>query len=559
MQLGLALLHALRAHGAREIFGIPGDFVLPLFRQIEGSGVLPLLTLSHEPSLGFAADAAARMNCGLGVVAVTYGPGALNLVNAVAGAYAERSPLVVVAGCPGEFEASSGLVLHHQVRGIDSQLRVYREITCDQVRLNDAEAAPEAIARLLRHCREYSQPVLIEVPRDVCERPTQPVPVLPPTQHSVEAVAECAEEWLARIRRADRPVLVVDVEVRRYGIEAQVSELARRLRLPVVTTFMGRGLLAEAGLAVHGTYLGIAGDPVVTRLVDESDLPVMLGAILSDVNFGVSAARLDFRRALIAARREARAGYHVYPDVPLAALVEAMLARVPEATPSPAPLPAMEPPATGLPEGDDPLCAADVSRAINDQILARGPFPIASDIGDCLFAAMDLLPTRLVAPAHYASMGFGVPAGIGMQATTGERTLVMVGDGAFQMTSWELGNCRRYGLDPIVVLLNNQSWEMIRAFEPGLRSASLGDWHYADLAERLGGRGRRVRTRSELKAACAAAFAERGRFQLIEVMLPEGSRTPILQRFSAGLRASRGGRPRAAGPAADRAAPGGLT
>jgi indolepyruvate decarboxylase len=547
MQLGLALLQALKAHGAREIFGIPGDFVLPFFRQVEHGDVLPLIALSHEPSLGFAADAAARMNCGLGVAAVTYGPGALNLVNAVAGAYAERSPLVVIAGCPGEAETHSGLVLHHQVRGIDSQWRIYREITCDQARLTDAAGAPEAVARVLRHCREYSQPVLIELPRDMSERPSGPVPVLPPMPHCAEAVAECAEEWLARIRRAARPVLVVDVEVRRYRIEAQVAELARRLGLPIVTTFLGRGLLAEAGLEAHGTYLGIAGDPAVTRLVDESDLPVMLGAILSDVNFGVSAARLDFRRALIAARREARVGYHLYPGVPLAALVEAMLERVPAAGRVPCAAPALQPPPTGLPDDDAPPYPVDISRAINDQILARGPFPIASDIGDCLFAAMDLLPTRLVAPAHYASMGFGVPAGIGMQATTGERTLVLVGDGAFRMTGWELGNCGRYGLDPIVVVFNNQSWEMIRAFDPGSRSARLGDWHYAELAERLGGCGRRVRTRSELKAACAAAFAERGRFQLIEVMLPEGSRTPMLQRFSEGLRATRS--PRAAAAA----------
>ena len=549
MQLGLALLHALKAHGAREIFGIPGDFVLPFFRQLEGGGVLPLVTLSHEPSLGFAADAAARMNCGLGVAAVTYGPGALNLVNAVAGAYAERSPLVVIAGCPGAVESHSGLALHHQVRGIDSQWRIFREITCDQMRLDDADAAPEAIARVLRRCREYSQPVLIELPRDMSERPSRPVPVLPPTGHCAGAVAECAVEWLARIRRAERPVLVVDVEVRRYRIEAQVAELARRLGLPVVTTFMGRGLLAEAGLVVQGTYLGIAGDPAVSRLVEESDLPVMLGAILSDSNFGVSAAGIDFRRALIAARREARAGYHVYPDLPLAALVEAMLERVPAVAPAASPLPEAPQAPACLPADDTPLTAADVSRAINGQILAQGPFPIASDVGDCLFAAMDLLPTRLVAPAHYASMGFGVPAGIGMQVTTGERTLVLVGDGAFQMTGWELGNCRRYGLDPVVVVLNNQSWEMIRAFEPDSRCAHLGDWRYADLAGQLGGRGQRVQTRAELEAACRSAFAERGRFQLIEVMLPEGSRTPMLERFSAGIRASRAGPPGRTEPA----------
>ena len=152
---------------------------------------------------------------------------------------------------------------------------------------------------------------------------------------------------------------------------------------------------------------------------------------------------------------------------------------------------------------------------------------------------MELLPTPLVAPGYYASMGFGVPAGIGMQVTTGERTVILVGDGAFQMTGWELGHCRRYGIDPIVLLLNNQSWEMIRAFQPESKCADLGDWRYAEIADTLGGHGHRVRTRGEFKRALDAAFAERGRFQLIEMMVPAGDSTPTLKRFSEGIRALR--------------------
>src|SRR5207245_1170651 len=90
--LAQALLKGLKDHGAREIFGIPGDFVLPFYKVIEESGILPHYTLSHEPGVGFAADAAARYHGGLGVAVVTYGAGAFNLVNAIAGAYAERSP-----------------------------------------------------------------------------------------------------------------------------------------------------------------------------------------------------------------------------------------------------------------------------------------------------------------------------------------------------------------------------------------------------------------------------------------------------------------------------------
>jgi indolepyruvate decarboxylase len=539
MQLGLALLHALKAHGAREIFGIPGDFILPFYRQIEDSGVLPLYTLSHEPALGFAADAAARMNCGLGVVAVTYGAGALNLVNAVAGAYAERSPMVVIAGCPGGVEAHAGLALHHQVRTVDSQLRIFSEITCEQIRLDDIAHAPAAIARALRACREHAQPVLIELPRDMVGRECGAIPVLDPTPFVPAAVAECADEWLARMRAAERPVLLIDVEVRRYRLEAQVAELARRLGLPVVTTFMGRGLLAEVGLPVHGTYLGIAGNEALTRLVEDSDLLLMLGAILSDSNFGISGQQFDFRRALIAAGREVRIGHHIYQDIPLAALIEALLERLPPDPPASVELPATPDYPTGLIADDTAIVAGDISRALNDRIREHGPFPLASDIGDCLFCAMELLPTTLVAPGYYASMGFGVPAGLGIQATTGQRSVVLVGDGAFQMTGFELGNCRRYGWDPIVIVLNNQSWEMIRVFEPESRCAALGDWHYADLARVLGGDATRVQTRAEFKAALDRAFEQRGRFQLIEVMLVPGDSTPTLRRFADGIKARR--------------------
>ena len=178
--LAHALLAALRDHGAHEIFGIPGDFVLPLFKVIEESNVLPNFTLSHEPAVGFAADASARYHAGLGVAAVTYGAGAFNLVNSIAGAYAERSPVVVIAGAPGAHERSSGFLLHHQARTVDTQLAVFREITCDQAVLTDPITAPAQIARVLRSAREMSLPVYLEFPRDMVAAEVEPVVALPP-------------------------------------------------------------------------------------------------------------------------------------------------------------------------------------------------------------------------------------------------------------------------------------------------------------------------------------------------------------------------------------------
>jgi indolepyruvate decarboxylase len=157
-------------------------------------------------------------------------------------------------------------------------------------------------------------------------------------------------------------------------------------------------------------------------------------------------------------------------------------------------------------------------------------------MGDCLFTAMEIEHTALVAPAYYATMGFGVPAGLGVQATLGQRPLILVGDGAFQMTGWELGHCRRYGWDPLVLVLNNMSWEMLRTFQPESKFTTLDDWHFAEVATALGGTGVRVTTRRELRDAMADAARTRGTFQLIEIMIPRGVLSSTLQRFVAGVK-----------------------
>jgi indolepyruvate decarboxylase len=165
--------------------------------------------------------------------------------------------------------------------------------------------------------------------------------------------------------------------------------------------------------------------------------------------------------------------------------------------------------------------------------------PMTADVGDCLFTAMEIENTALAAPGYYAGMGFGVPGGIGVAAATGRRPLILVGDGAFQMTGWELGNCRRYGLDPIVVLFNNASWEMLRAFQPESRFNDLDDWNFAAMAASLGGHGERVKTRRKLRDALKRAVARRGQFSLIEVMLPRNATSRTLARFVSGFKAQR--------------------
>ena len=535
MNLAEQLLRALKQRGATEVFGIPGDFALPLFREIERNRVLPLITLSHEPAVGFAADAASRMRGGLGVAAVTYGAGAFNLVNAVAGAYAERVPLVVLSGAPAAHEAASGYLLHHQVKTLDSQSRLFRELTVDQARLDDARSAPEQIARVLDTALRASRPVYLEIPRDMPGVACAEVPVTPAHVPDADALAACADEVLQRLRGAGRPVLMAGVEIRRYGLEARVAELARRLDIPVVTSFMGRGLLTGTDLPLRGTYLGLAGDPAVSAEVEGSDALLLLGVIVSDTNFAVSAKRIDLRHAIQAIEGRVVIAHHVYPDVPLAALIDALLERVPlprtlQRVPQRA--------ATLAPlvADDAAITPQDIAAAVNDLLRQHGPMPLASDIGDCLFTAMEISPTALIAPGYYATMGYGVPAALGLQVATGQRPLVLVGDGAFQMTGWELGNAARLGLDPIVLVFNNAGWEMLRAFEPGQAFNELSRWDFASMAAGMGGDGHAVHTRAQLQAALARAHATRGRFQLLDIRLQPGAQSPTLVRFVKAVR-----------------------
>ena len=533
MNLGQALLTALREHGARQVFGIPGDFVLGFFKVIEESAILPLHTLSHEPAVGFAADAAARVAGGLGVAVVTYGAGALNALNPVAAAYAEKSPLVLISGAPGQREGRGGLLLHHQVKRLDSQYAIYREVTCDQALLQDMGDAPADIARVLRSCLTHSRPVYLELPRDRVLEPCAAVPRQPEPEFDPAAVAACADEVMERLARAQRPVMMVGVEVRRFGLEARVAELARRLHVPVVTSFMGRGLLAGSDVPVAGTYLGLTAHPEVGRPVEESDCLLLFGVIVSDTNFGVSEGRIDVRHTVLAADRAVTMGYHRYGNVPLAALVDELVRRVAD-RPLRSAGRAQDYP-RGLVADDAPIAPLDLARAVNDLFAVRGRMPVATDTGDCLFTALEIENTELVAPGYYATMGFGVPAGLGVQAATGQRPMILVGDGAFQMTGWELGNCRRYGWDPIVIVMNNLGWEMLRVFQPESRFNDLGDWRFAELAAPLGGDGVRVATRRELAAALEAAADRRGRFQLIEAMVPAGSVSPTLGGFVGAL------------------------
>lgn len=533
MTLARVLLQSLKSFGAKQVWGIPGDFILPFFREMEQSQVLPVYSLSHEPSVAFAADASGRLHEGIGVLAVTYGAGALNSVNAVAQAYAERSPLVVIAGMPSQTEIELGLQLHHQVKSINSQVHIFKEITCAQVRLDDLSQAADQIRWALEVCKEQSRPILIEIPRNMAAEPFDGVITnQPKTEAICPSSDKCITDVLQLIEKAKRPVVLAGVEVKRYDLEALFCRWVSRLEVPCFTTLMGKGIAAELDNSpVQGTYLGEAGDPKVAAIVEQSDLVIFVGAILSDSNFAISAETLAGRQAVFIEHREVNLGHYSYHGIALKTILSQLEA---VATSKKWTIENTDttPKAIANQEASNTIAPMMVAKALNRCFDLYGRLPVASDVGDCLFVSQGLEHTSVVAPGYYASMGFGVPAGFGIQATTGRRPVVLVGDGAFQMTGMELGHCRRYGFTPIVVLLNNQGWEMIRAFAPDSQAADLGLWPFAEMAQHFGGVGIRASSPSELEKAFERAFEDNNQFYLIDVQIPKGCMTPSLAHFA---------------------------
>lgn len=272
----------------------------------------------------------------------------------------------------------------------------------------------------------------------------------------------------------------------------------------------------------------------LARLGESADCLLMLGVIVCDTNFGVSGREIDMRASIRALDRTVVFAHHIYPDVTLEVLIDALteIAKPIGAARSASGASYV----VGLPDDATPLAPSHIAIGINDLFETHGPMPMAADVGDCLFIGLEVTDTELVAPGYYASMGTGVPAGLAINAVAGRRPIVLVGDGAFQMTGWELGNCQRYGWSPIVIVLNNQGWGMLRSFAAADAYTDLADFHYADLAQSLGGKGERVETCSELAEALKRAVEVEGSFYLIEAMLPRGSTSDALQRFTQAIK-----------------------
>ena len=206
--IGSAVIDRLHQLGVRHIFGIPGDYVLSLYQLIEASPIQHVGT-TREDCAGFAADAYARIN-GIGAVCVTYCVGGLNTVNAIACAYAERSPVVLLTGSPGLSERVRTPYMHHMVRDFSTQREVFEKITVAAISLDDPSTAEREMDRAFAALLRYRRPIYIEIPRDLVHTPLAH-PLRPLCLDDEPSDTAALEEAIAEVRTmlasASRPAI----------------------------------------------------------------------------------------------------------------------------------------------------------------------------------------------------------------------------------------------------------------------------------------------------------------------------------------------------------------
>jgi len=533
--IGDYLIRRLREERADHVFGIPGDYVLSFFKKLEASP-LALVNTCDEQGAGFAADAYARMR-GLGVVCITYAVGGLKVANAVAQAFAERSPVVVISGAPGVRERRRNSLVHHRVRNFETQQKVFAQLTVGTAVLDDVETAAAEIDRVLALARRHSRPVYIEIPRDMVTAELAPARTyaLPADESDPDALQIAVAEAAERIQAAARPVILAGVELHRFGLQHVLAELAHATGIPVAATITGKSVFPESDPAYIGVYEGAMGRDSVRDYVEQSDCIVLLGAMLTDMNLGVYTAEIDHGSSVYAAKDRVSVGFRSYDGIRMEDFICRLAAR---------PWTKRTPPVFEHPEHPGPITAGDRSitvAALFRQLNAflRDDMVVIADPGDALFGATDLYihhGTHFIAPAYYCSLGFAVPAAIGVAAARPHlRSLVLVGDGAFQMTGMELSTVVRYGMNPIVVVFDNDGYGTERPMLDGAFN-DVHRWDYARIPEVLGaGVGMKVTTELEMAAALERARANTQSFTIIQVMLERTDRSPALSRLTARL------------------------
>ena len=446
MNVAERLVEILEENGITHIFGIPGDQIMPMYKALSKSRINHILT-KHEQAAAHAADAFTRTSDSIGVCMATAAAGALNMVMGTAAAYKDNIPMLILTGDNDLNQRDENVFQSLPLRDI------FSNVTHENYSpLNGSEAIYALKAALYGLKNNPKGPIHINLSHDVLmSEDFMDVDLC----YLCESDLSSLDDAQGLILKSKKPLFVLGAGA--IPQAENIKTLAELHGIPVATTFNARGIISEDE-DINLGLVGIRSTPRARKAVEESDCIIALGSIASERTF----PDLDEDRFIhVNINRDVLKGkYPIQGDVEevIMTLEFNKVDWIDEL---------LEIDNTVVVEGiDDEL----KPQAAIKRIFEAFPDDIfVSDAGSHTTFEMLLYdakyPNHLLFPGASAPMGYGLPAGIGAAAATGERIIVLNGDGGFQMNFQELATLRENNLDVIVFILNNSEFGIIRQWQ----------------------------------------------------------------------------------------------
>ena len=540
------LLYRLKEAGINHLFGVPGDYNLDFLDEVMESPI-KWVGNCNELNAGYAADGYARLN-GIGAAVVTYGVGGLSIINAVAGAFAELIPIIIISGAPPARRREAGALVHHLVSNYYLQLDIFKKITADAALLTDPNTAPDEIDRVLRNAMVQKLPGYIEIPVDMnnvpCRAPEKPLAVIPLTSDP-DSLAECVKEAVEMINKAESPIFLAGLEVLRFGLGKETLQLIETSEVPFSTMLSSKSVLPELHPQFTGIYQGGWSKPSTRHQVEDSDCLISLGAWMTDLDTGLFSINLDSRRMIVVGGGQVRIGSHFYHQVQLGDFIRALSVEVqPRSYLASHPTDSYKPKQPFVPESKRSLTAKRLYECLNYYL--NDNLVLLSEPGDSFCASPEFHieeAENYIVQSYYCSIGFCTPAALGVSlARPAKRPVVLTGDGAFQMTAQEISTLIREKCPAIIILVNNDGYLIERYLHKDGAYNDIQMWNYAALPGVFGNNdavvGIKVSTEEELEKAMLTALKTTDKLIFIEACIVNRDASFGLERLGNAFRSA---------------------
>lgn len=488
-RIGQYLMDCISAVGVDKVFGVPGDFNLTFLDDIISRDDMDWVGNTNELNASYAADGYARLK-GISAMVTTFGVGELSAVNGIAGAYAERVPVIQITGAPTRAVEKAGKYVHHSLGegNFDDYRKMYEPITTTQAYLTPENAQSE-IPRVIEAALTEKRPVHIHLPIDVASVEIEADQPFEVPQHQGMDVAKYVNMIKEKLQSADKPVIITGHEINSFDLHEKLEQFVNQTQIPVAQLSLGKGSFNEENPYYMGIYDGSLAEEDIRNYVDQSDAILNIGAKLTDSATAGYSYQFDIDDVVMINHRHFKMNETKDMEVSLIDLLDGLntINYVNGAT-----FPQFQRPKEKQYDlNGDPLSQATYFKMMQDFI--KQDDVILAEQGTSFFGAYDLAlysNNKFIGQPLWGSIGYTLPATLGTQmANTQRRNLLLIGDGSLQLTVQEMSSMIRAQIKPIIFVINNDGYTVERKIHG--ENASYNDikmWDYKLLPTVFGGK-----------------------------------------------------------------------